>query len=1690
MNRNLKLKNVVQVWLFALLFLPGQLWSQANCSQAPCAQLPDGNGPDPCTSKLYCTNNGNVLSGFITCTPSADTDGCGIDASDAAVPISNSDTEELLFNLNDPDCFSAGWNVQWIRFMTPAGINQFDIQGVGGRLSAYAIFHQPDWDFDTDAQADAADLCNDPINDFTLIGTCTTVNQWTPFVNLAANPEENLYFIAMIYENTGNGSINFKVKECASNPSDPGDCVPLISCPEPALFDCNDLAGINDWLASAGGFNCGDDFSVRNNFADLTFTGCDPVDDYVVEFTLVDGNGDDVLDINDNPIQCTSSFVTIDIGGQSLTCIAPGIQVTLSQGGCDAEITAGDVVPNWMSYPGFETAFTIMLFYDEDMTMPVPSSPFVTGADVGQTIYIKVIYNPTGNNEITCWTTTDLVEDKDIPELDCSPDDIIVSCLDDLSPSTEIDAVAGFPVDLNTVTIIPNLDGSFTLQDFDPCGDATLTFVDVETPGSCMNGIVKTIDRTWTATDINNNTSSCTETFVVESSDLPVEFPELLHLECSNTNPPSTDPADTGYPQIGGIDITDIPNACNLFSVPVDVESPISNSCLRIITRTWFVYCDWIEIDRQDQIIKIMDTTAPVFDNCPTEPIEVNASSEDCTASVILPLVTATDDCNNATLTPAVSNGILSNNDLAAFGLPLGDTEVTVTAVDDCDNESECVYIITAVDLTPPVVSCETFHTVGIVGDPTQVAASVFDDGSEDYCGAVSFLVRRMEGAQCQFDDFTDFSETAPFFCCDIGEDIMVELQVKDEAGNTNSCMVSVEVQDKLDPAITCPPDKNLECDQDIDDLSLAGTAVAIDNCGPVSVDYTDTGSLDMCSEGVITRTWVATDGAGNTAECTYTLTVENSDPFDGNTDIDWPDDILDPPLDCTESTDPSNTGVPVLTKNSCDLAEVALWDPNDDLIIPATNPQQQGFLYKIQRTWTVVDWCNLDDQGNPSIFTDAQFIKVVDNDAPTFTCPSDVTISGGLNLDLVLTDIADNCTDLADIQVSYSIDQEFDGTFSSDVDGSGADASGSTGAGTDYPVGDNRVIFTVTDNAGNSSTCVVDVNVSSALNCDILETEADDLHVVEVGFTGSGTLDANDPGLYQNIIPNNPTISLDGSLGSFGPSLQFTCADLVDDSTTLVIVFIEFDDGVGGRLTCPATVKVADLTNPAVSCKPNPTVEISSGAPYSFTSNDIVNNVADICTNTNDLTYVFTPATVDCAFLLNNGNGSDLSVTVVVTDKNGNSGGCSSDVTISTNDVLCAPANISSNVAGIIENEEGVEVEYVHIEASGGGMFEEVMTTETGDYSFSLINEDNYVITPDRNDDPLNGVSTLDLIRINQHILQVESLGSPYKIIAADINRSGEVTTFDLVSLRKLILHIDSEFTNNTSWRFVDAGFVFPDPANPFITDFPEVYTINGLTEDMQADFVAIKVGDVNCSASANDLVGGGDNRNAATPVLFQVEDQYLKVGESYKVDFNLQDITELQGYQFTLHFDPNLVAFEELEVGELRGMSMSNFGLHLLDLGVLTASWHTNEMIDIDQTTAFSIQITARKDMALSEVLSFSSAYTKSEAYIANDIASVDLAFATELGLVTKHFQLYQNRPNPFKGETVISFQLPESEEGVLTIYDLTGRIVKTIRRSFIAGYNEVALSSTDLAGDGVYFYQLDVADYSAMRKMILLQ
>ena len=405
-------------------------------------------------------------------------------------------------------------------------------------------------------------------------------------------------------------------------------------------------------------------------------------------------------------------------------------------------------------------------------------------------------------------------------------------------------------------------------------------------------------------------------------------------------------------------------------------------------------------------------------------------------------------------------------------------------------------------------------------------------------------------------------------------------------------------------------------------------------------------------------------------------------------------------------------------------------------------------------------------------------------------------------------------------------------------------------------------------------------------------------------------------------------------------------------------------------------------------------------------------------------------------------------------------------------------------SVAGLLVTETGDMVEEGYVELEGQ-MLEHpnveaiYLTDSDGHFMFdhSLPVGADYTLTPTKDDNPSNGVTTYDLVLLEKHILAMEQLTSPYKLIAADANRSGSITTFDIIELRKLILGIYTDLPNNTSWRFVDQEYVFPNPLNPFESQFPENRSFESIESDRMADnFIAVKIGDVNNSAMPNSLMSGEERSQGM--LLFDVDDRIVQAGETFTVSFATAE--QVKGYQFTMNTG-------DLEVlGILPGANMdeTNFAVFAAKQAV-TTSWSTGG------NATFAIRFRARTAGKISNMLAVSGSITKAEAYnLSNDQMEVGFRFQEKDGGVTlaaQPFELYQNQPNPFIDRTVIGFFLPEATTATLSVFDETGRLLHTQKGDFAKGYNAVTLEARDLGANGLLYYKVSTPNDSATRNMI---
>jgi len=954
---------------------------------------------------------------------------------------------------------------------------------------------------------------------------------------------------------------------------------------------------------------------------------------------------------------------------------------------------------------------------------------------------------------------------------------------------------------------------------------------------------------------------------------------------------------------------------------------------------------------------------------------------------------------------------------------------------------------------------------------------------------------------------YTRWADDVFFTCCDASAAaVTLELRATDQGGGIAICNITTTVKDGLAPSCEVSNATVLCTDLDFDPTNpdpgqiatVFGAAEQIvttrDNCGATLTGETLVWEAGRCGTGVLKRNFTVTDPFGNANFCTQEIVVEPANHYE----ITFPGD---------GSSEECGAGL----EDNVDLQSFACDELEVTSFTTPLKPTGEECV-KLMVTYRVVNWCEFDGRDNKPIEIPRDWDD--DNDLAEDQV---IRVATAADQEDLLPDVAGRQVviwrqedgDLAWInEEDYKSNQNKIRVYTNKGDTYFVDRTpGLWQYSQQVEVYDNTGPDVEVENESLSfcaygappDDCSGNVNIVFNLVDDCTPDKVE-LRGLKLGLNGGQPEELADELGYELIRRNNTSYRITGKLPIGDHRFEVEVADDCGNPEFRLIEFsvidcqgpapvckqeqtielqpvdLDGDDKVdGARTEVPASLFV---NGPADDCSPFDTPE--KVKYYVFKNKDLEGGAASITPDM--LTEEHSTVVFTCDDL-----GEGL-VFLVAQDAAGNYDYCPVKVTLQVG-ISPSPCSGSAGeglIFGIITDREVNPVAGVNVQLNGEATRENI-TKEDGLYSFSGLPEGfDYTVTPGKEEDPRNGVSTFDMVLITQHILRVREFTSPYQIIAADVNASGSVTTLDLIQVRKLILLVATGFSNNTSWRFIPAAHEFPDPRNPFLEGFPEFLSIEDLQGEItDADFIAVKTGDVNGSAYRGPLLSV-DTRSGNLELL--AEDIDLQQGETYTVDFSVADLAAIQGYQFTLHYDPASLEFVDLVNGVA---AEEHFGI-FPERGVLTTSWNPTDLSTPPpgDTRLFSLVLKAKEEAALSSTLHLSSALTPAEAYSTDDeLLGVTLKFGAGK-TAAAGFELYQNEPNPFDGQTVIGFNLPQATRAGIHISDATGRLLKVITGDFAKGYNQIRLQRSELPATGVLTYTIQTGRHTATRKMVVTQ
>lgn len=359
--------------------------------------------------------------------------------------------------------------------------------------------------------------------------------------------------------------------------------------------------------------------------------------------------------------------------------------------------------------------------------------------------------------------------------------------------------------------------------------------------------------------------------------------------------------------------------------------------------------------------------------------------------------------------------------------------------------------------------------------------------------------------------------------------------------------------------------------------------------------------------------------------------------------------------------------------------------------------------------------------------------------------------------------------------------------------------------------------------------------------------------------------------------------------------------------------------------------------------------------------------------------------------------------------------------------------------------------------------------TDSYGYFNFETIGEGQYNLSAKKeNERPKDGVTVLDILKIRDHITFTTPFENIYQIIAADINGSSNVTTFDLVFISKLILGVETnpEFTK---WKFVTGD---SNPNLPFSNVFSVYeYPFLEISLDNQ-DFIAIQPGNV----ISEDMV---ETIPLETEFVFEEE---TTQGNTVRINVKSNNFENLRGFQYGIKWNKDVLELAEIEDGQLINMNgrISN------GEGVLDLVWIIGNNIGVSYNpneTLFTLVFNALGQEGASTTLELNEEGTPMQVVVegcklasgkvqSTEVTISDPNSTIDLGNAGIKVSIAPN-PLPQNQPLQVAIETKKAETLQLQFYDLNGSLLKTQRRHFAAGKNNLQLPLG--FSKGLYFVKI---------------
>jgi len=717
----------------------------------------------------------------------------------------------------------------------------------------------------------------------------------------------------------------------------------------------------------------------------------------------------------------------------------------------------------------------------------------------------------------------------------------------------------------------------------------------------------------------------------------------------------------------------------------------------------------------------IGDTINPQI--TPTSDIVVNTDAGLCAASVAVTNAVATDNCTVQSVSYVISGATTGSGSgqVGTQSFNKGVSTITYTVADAVGLSATASMTVTVNDAEAPAISAsnQTFSTDA--GQCTAVAA-VADAVFSDNCAvqSTSWVVsgESSGSGSGQVGTFT-FNKGAN----------TVTYTAIDASGNSSTSSITVTINDTEDPAVSAPAAITVNNDAGQCLASVAvPDAVFSDNCSGSSIAFALSGATTQSStagqvgtlnfnQGVTTITYTATDASGRTSTSSTTVTVV--------------DNVAPSPV-C------KNITVNLNASGTVSILASDLDNGTTDNCTFSLSASKTTFTCA-DRGDNTVTLTATDVEGNTASCTAT--VTVVDNIAPAAVCKNiTVALDASGAATIAAADIDDASSDNCSVSLSAS-----------------------KTSFTCADLGANSVTLTVTDPAGNSSSCTAVVtivdNTAPTASCANISVYLD--------ATGNGSITAAQ---LDNGTSDNCSFTLAASKTSFD------CSNAGANTVVLTAT-----DQSGNANSCNATVTVIDTVAPVASCK-NITINLDVNGNATISGSDIDDNSSDAC---GIASRVASKSSFGC------GDVGANTVVLTVTDNHGNSSTCSATVTVVDN---IAPVANCKNITVTLDGSGNASIVAADIDDSSTDACDISLSASKTSFTCSDIGANNVVLTV--TDASGNSSSCTAVVTVQNILAAPASITGTLNACLAGVSGTASFSIADVATATSYVWSVPSGMT------------------------------------------------------------------------------------------------------------------------------------------------------------------------------------------------------------------------------------------------------------------------------------------------------